>query len=333
MSKTIKQMENIKEVIHGKGDVEMSDIEQKECKKSYYAVIPATVRYDKNIMTAAKLLYGEITALCNEKGYCWATNEYFANLYGVNKRTIINWINSLADAGYIQTEIKYKEGTKQIDKRKISLPDTPIKKKKIKCAEPQEHDYDMPSEEKFTTPNVSDFTTPSEKKFTTPVKEFSHTSEEIFTTPSEKKFTENITYKNNTSNNTVNERVCSKINNNNNTDDDSRCFHHPRKKKENFYGRYGNVYLTKQQYKTLITDYGQAVVSDYIGRVDMHCQKNGRTYNDYDAVIRSWIDEDKYTLRSHNSKKRRQSEREHSFDLDEFDEFTRNCVPKLKKTE
>lgn len=332
MSKTIKQMENIKEVINGKGDVEMSDIEQKECKKSYYAVIPATVRYDKNIMTGAKLLYGEITALCNEKGYCWATNEYFANLYGVNKRTIINWIKSLADAGYIQTDIKYKDGTKQIDKRMISLPYTPISKKEVKCAEPQKREC-IPSEKNFTTPDVSDFTTPSEKKFTNPVKEFSHPSEEIFTAPSEKNCVENITYKNNTSNNTVNERVCSKINNKTNTDDDSRCFHHPHKNEENFYGRYGNVYLTKQQYITLTTDYGQAVVNDYIGRVDMHCQKNGRTYNDYEAVIRSWIDDDKYTSRSHNSKKRRQSEREHSFDLDEFDEFTRNCVPNLKKTE
>ena len=72
--------------------------------RNYYAIIPASVRYDSNISANAKLLFGEITALCNDKGYCWATNEYFADLYDTSNRTIQRWLTDLKDAGYICTE-------------------------------------------------------------------------------------------------------------------------------------------------------------------------------------------------------------------------------------
>jgi len=61
---------------------------------AYYAIIPASVRYS-NISSSAKLMYGEITALCNKKGYCWASNQYFAELYNVSNRSITNWISEL----------------------------------------------------------------------------------------------------------------------------------------------------------------------------------------------------------------------------------------------
>lgn len=76
-----------------------------ENKKSYYAVIPGNVRYDAKVVSGAKLLYGEITALCNEKGFCWATNKYFADLYEVDARTIRRWVESLRNQGYIRVEI------------------------------------------------------------------------------------------------------------------------------------------------------------------------------------------------------------------------------------
>lgn len=72
---------------------------------AYYAVIPADVRYAEAVQPNAKLLYGEITALCNQEGYCWASNDYFAELYGVTASTISRWISTLEKRGYIRTEM------------------------------------------------------------------------------------------------------------------------------------------------------------------------------------------------------------------------------------
>lgn len=93
---------------------------------NYYAIIPANVRYDKDLPANAKLLYGEITALCNKNGCCWATNEYFANLYCVSKTTISLLIKKLIDKGYIKSQIIYKEGSKEILNRYLSIVNNPI---------------------------------------------------------------------------------------------------------------------------------------------------------------------------------------------------------------
>lgn len=97
-----------------------------ELKKSYFAIIPANVRYDEELPPNAKLLYGEITSLCNEKGYCWATNQYFADLYKVSKITVSRWISTLNKKGYISVETLYKEGTKEIIGRHLYIVNTPI---------------------------------------------------------------------------------------------------------------------------------------------------------------------------------------------------------------
>jgi len=99
-------------------------------KPSYYAIIPSEVRYS-NLKPNAKLLYGEITALSGKLGYCYATNNYFAELYGVSKNTISSWISDLKKLGFI-TVIVERNANKQIIKRCIGITkkiDTPILKK------------------------------------------------------------------------------------------------------------------------------------------------------------------------------------------------------------
>lgn len=120
-------------------------MDSNEFQRSYYAIIPANVRYDKDLTPNAKLLYGEITALCNERGHCWAENEYFSNLYGVSKTSISKWINSLVKKGYVSSEITYKEGTKEIDKRYLTIVQHPIKEK-----------LNTPLEEKLIVHNFND---------------------------------------------------------------------------------------------------------------------------------------------------------------------------------
>nr|WP_063489705.1 helix-turn-helix domain-containing protein [Lactiplantibacillus plantarum] len=90
-------------------------------RPNYYAIIPASVRYDNNLPGKASLLYGEITALCNQKGYCWASDSYFANLYGVSKQTIQNWLKALEINNHIVREVIYEEGTQKILHRYIKI--------------------------------------------------------------------------------------------------------------------------------------------------------------------------------------------------------------------
>ncbi|MGJ1360009.1 helix-turn-helix domain-containing protein [Sphingobacterium siyangense] len=97
-------------------------------RPSYYAIIPANVRYDKDLTPNAKLLYGEITALCNEKGFCWSSDKYFMDLYAASKASIQRWMKSLEDKGFINREVQYKDNSNEIQNRYIKLATSPILK-------------------------------------------------------------------------------------------------------------------------------------------------------------------------------------------------------------
>tara|TARA_R100000655_G_scaffold13400_1_gene30348 strand:+ start:1482 stop:2084 length:603 start_codon:yes stop_codon:yes gene_type:complete len=98
-------------------------------KPHYYAVIPADVRYAKGITPNAKLLYAEITALCNMNGKCTASTQYFCSLYEVSRVSIQKWLKSLEDNNHIKRVNIYKQGSKEILSRVITLVNTPSKEK------------------------------------------------------------------------------------------------------------------------------------------------------------------------------------------------------------
>ena len=92
-----------------------------EEKPNYYAIIPADVRYNNDLKDKAKLLYGEIVALSNKDGVCYASNKYFAELYDISITTVSLLIKDLIENGYLESEFLYKENSKEIDHRYLRI--------------------------------------------------------------------------------------------------------------------------------------------------------------------------------------------------------------------
>lgn len=88
-------------------------------KPNYYAVIPAEVRYDSELKANEKILYGEISALLDKSGICYASNNYFAKLYEVDPSAISKWISHLKEKEYL--DVDYIRQGKEIKQRKIKV--------------------------------------------------------------------------------------------------------------------------------------------------------------------------------------------------------------------
>ena len=69
---------------------------------SYYSILPAAVRYSKDLTDFQKILFSEITALANKDGYCSASNGYFADLYDKEPENISRHISKLESAGFLR---------------------------------------------------------------------------------------------------------------------------------------------------------------------------------------------------------------------------------------
>lgn len=129
----------------------------KDAQPAYYAVIPADVRYDTKLSANAKLLYGEITALCNKRGFCWANNTYFSKLYSKTNRVVTNWVSELQKAGHIRIELDHEKG----NRRCLYLWNKTSRAMEEKFHSPIEENFHRPIEEKFQHNNTESNTTRS----------------------------------------------------------------------------------------------------------------------------------------------------------------------------
>ena len=127
-------------------------------KPGYLAVIPARVRYDPELPDKAKLLYGELTALADRDGFCWARNEYFCQLYDISDRTVYRLLSALRERRHIFVETLRDEASQAVMERRIW----------VDRGKYLMRDRDMPPVTDLSGPPDKIVTTPPDKNVRTP---------------------------------------------------------------------------------------------------------------------------------------------------------------------
>ena len=88
---------------------EVLEREKKGRTPGYFAVIPHNVLEDDRLTATDKILFGEISALVNKFGYCYASNRHFQDTLRCSKKTINVGLVTLADRKYITIDIEKNE--------------------------------------------------------------------------------------------------------------------------------------------------------------------------------------------------------------------------------
>ena len=78
-------------------------------------MIPTEVMLSEKISSTAKIVYGIISSLTNEKGYCWASNKYIGDLLKLSESQVSRVISELVEQELIISDIECNY------KRKIQL--------------------------------------------------------------------------------------------------------------------------------------------------------------------------------------------------------------------
>ena len=81
--------------------------------------IPAEILLNKDLSDKEKIILSMILYLSEEKGSCFASNKYIANIVNVTPERVSKIIRSLKDKGYVKVKLKYKTDSKEIEERQI----------------------------------------------------------------------------------------------------------------------------------------------------------------------------------------------------------------------
>jgi len=81
---------------------------------SFFVVIPHPIIDDPKLSRCDHEIYGEISALTNKYGYCYANNQHFIKSLRMSRKTVERGFMKLEKEGYIKREVKRgKDGSRR----------------------------------------------------------------------------------------------------------------------------------------------------------------------------------------------------------------------------
>lgn len=81
--------------------------------------MPSERLINNKLSDKEKIILSMIIYLSKDKGYCFATNNYFSDILNVTVVSISRIINSLKKKNYIKINMNYKSNLKEIENRQI----------------------------------------------------------------------------------------------------------------------------------------------------------------------------------------------------------------------
>ncbi len=105
----------------------------------------------QNLTWTEKIMLSEIAMLSNPNN-CYANNEHFSKILKITKESVSRIISKLTKEGYLVSQLKYKQNTKQVEQRILKInwniiPNTIDNTSPQMCnSPPHKYDNDLPTE-------------------------------------------------------------------------------------------------------------------------------------------------------------------------------------------